>query len=182
MRAPRTKQVGFSMVELLAVMVVLGLIAGVAAVSWQASIPRAQMNSSVRELSDILHGARADAIARNLEYKIQYDIDNNSYWVETPFSIEGGLAYGDEERAIAFESQLKESVAFNKITVDGEEYFDGIVHVRFDPLGASSDHTVVLHQEIFDRYFTVEVLALTGLVRFHDDFFEREEASDGDFD
>ena len=163
-------------------LVVMALIAGVAAISWQATLPRAQLNSSVRELSDVLHGARADAIARNLEYRILYDIDNDRYWVETPFSIEGGLALGDEERAIAFQSDLKESVAFNKITIDGEDYIDGIVHVRFDPLGASSDHTVVLYQELFDRYFTIEVLALTGLIRFHDDFFEREEPRDGDFD
>ena len=163
-------------------LVVLGLIAGVAAVSWRSSLPRAQLNTTVRELSDRVHGTRADAIARNLEYRIYYNIDENSYWIETPFAIEGGIANGDQEKLTVSYSKLAETIAFHEITIDGETYSDGIVFVRFDPLGASSDHMVVLYQEIFDRYYTMEVLALTGLVRFHDEFFEREEPKDGDFD
>lgn len=173
---------GFSLVELLAVLVILGLLSGIAAVSWQASMPRAQLNASVRILAERIAGTRADAIARSLEFKLYYDIDRGRYWVETPFALEGGrLAVGDEERSILFETALEDGIRFHEIVIDGEPYSDGTVYVRFDPLGAASDHRIVLYQEIFDRYFTVEVLALTGLVRFHDGLFEREPPRDGDF-
>ncbi len=176
-----TKRAGFSLVELLGVLVVLGLIAGIAALSWRSSLPRAQLNTTVRELSDRIHGTRADAIARNLEYRIHYNFEESRYWVETPFALDGGIAFGEQERMTINQSELSETIAFHEITIDGEKYSDGTVFVRFDPLGASSDHTVVLYQEIFERYYTMEVLALTGLVRFHDDFFEREPPDEGDF-
>jgi hypothetical protein len=53
--------------------------------------------------------------------------------------------------------------------------------VRFDPLGAASDHTIVLVQPEYERHYTIEVLALTGLVRFHDGVFQREPPQEGDF-
>jgi Tfp pilus assembly protein FimT len=171
------------MVEIMVVIVIVGLMAGIVAISWQSSLPRAQLNSTVRVLSERIHGARADAIARNLEFRIYYDIDNDEYWVETPFALEGGrLAYGDEERVLLFETKLEPTVAFREVTIDGETYTDGVVYVRFDPLGASSDHCIVLEQTIFERFFTIEVLALTGLVRFHEGLFERDPPRDGDFD
>lgn len=174
---------GFSIVELLGVLVILALMTSIVAISWQASLPREKLNSTVRALAERINGARADAIARNLEFRIYYDIDEGRYWVETPFSAEEpGLARGDEPRVRVFETDLDPTVAFREVTIDGEPYNDGIVFVRFDPLGASNDHQIVLYQEIFDRYYTIEVLALTGLVRFHDGFFEREEPRDGDFD
>ena len=60
------------------------------------------------------------------------------------------------------------------VTVDDVTYDDGEVMVRFQPLGASSYHTVQLRQEQFDREFTIELLPVTGEIRFHEGLFERE--------
>jgi prepilin-type N-terminal cleavage/methylation domain-containing protein len=180
---PRSSEAGFSLIEILAVIVVLGLIVGVVSISWQTTLPRTQLNSAVRILSERIHAARSDAIARNLKFEIHYDIDNGTYWIETPYHLEGGLAESDDEdRRIVDFTELPETVRFHEITMSGEVYADGEVEWRFDELGASSDHLIVLYQEAFDRYFTIEVLALTGLVRFHDGYFEREPPRDADFD
>ena len=56
------------------------------------------------------------------------------------------------------------------------------MYVRFDPLGAASYHTIVLYQELFERAFTIEVLPITGEIRFHDGYFERELVDEMDFD
>ena len=69
-----------------------------------------------------------------------------------------------------------------EVVIDDNAYYDGEVFVRFDPLGASSFHTVTLHQELFDRTFTIEAMPLTGDIRFHDGIFKREPAQEGDFD
>ena len=120
--------------------------------------------------------------SRNLKFEIHYDIDNSTYWVETPYHIEGGVAESDEEdRRIVEFTELPETVRFHEITMSGEVFSDGQIEWRFDELGASSDHLIVLYQKPFDRYFTIEVLALTGLVRFHDGYFEREPPRDADF-
>ena len=68
------------------------------------------------------------------------------------------------------------------VTIDGELYDKGEVYVNFDALGSTNNHTVVLYQRLFDRSFTVEVLGLTGLIKFHDGVFEREPAEEPDFD
>ena len=58
---------------------------------------------------------------------------------------------------------------------------DGQVYVRFGPAGGSNAHLVQLHHAATDTTYTVEVLALTGLIRFHKGLFEREEGTESDF-
>ena len=173
---------GFSIVELLVVVVILGLLAGVTTVSWTSVMPQTALNSDVRALSSRIHGTRSDAISRNVEFQIVYDIDENRYWVRPPFNEDGEFEPREEERAQLYATDLSPGVEFREITIDGRTFNDGVVQVRFDPLGASNDHTILLHHVTFDRYHTIEVLALTGLIRFHDGIFERDEVDDGDFD
>ena len=176
---------GFSLIELLGVCIILGMLATVVVVSWQALLPGTRLNAAVRNLSERLAGARSEAIARNATFEIYYDLDLERYWVRTPYRIGGGkaTAYQDEERAIMDLTNLDEAgVALHSVKIDGELYRDGQVFVRFDPLGASSAHTIVLYQEIFDSYFTLEVLPLTGEIRFHEGVYEREEPREGAFD
>ena len=73
-------------------------------------------------------------------------------------------------------------VELEQVIIAGEEFSEGQVFVRFDPLGAASDHTVILSQPKHNQVFTVEVLALTGLIRLHEGFYLREIPDDGDFD
>src|SRR6185503_17039503 len=120
---------GFSMVEMLAVVVILGLIAMIVTVNWKAILPRAELHSTVREIAAAIQGARSEAIARNAIFKIEYDLDRHRYRVNTPFKIGGGLAPTEEER-VAFDwIDLPESVRFDRIQIDGIEYASGIVFV-----------------------------------------------------
>lgn len=181
---------GFTLVELMVVILIFGGIVTMVTMNWERLVPDAQLNSSVRVLSDILNGTRSEAIARNAEYRVLYDIDADTYWVETPFLETGGLATvripGEEDfdegrRAIRDLQELAEGVDIVKVTIDDEEYTDGQVYVRFSPSGGSNAHLVQLHHSATDTTYTVEVLALTGLIRFHKGLFEREEVTEGDF-
>lgn len=181
---------GFTLVELMVVILIFGGIVTMVTMNWERLVPDAQLNSSVRTLSDILNGTRSEAIARNAEFRVLYDIDADTYWVETPFLVTGGLATvripGEEDfdegrRATADFQELAEGVDIVKITIDGEEYMDGQVYVRFSPSGGSNAHLVQLHHAATNTTYTVEVLALTGLIRFHKGLFEREEVTESDF-
>jgi len=172
---------GFSMIEILAVIVILGLIATLVTVNWPAILPRAELHSTVRQIASAIQGARSEAIARNAVFKIEYDLDRHRYRVNTPFRIGGGLAPNEEER-IAFDwIELPDSVRFSRIQIDGVEYKSGIVFVRFDPLGAASGHIVCLVQQPHDTLYTIEVQALTGSIDYHEGMFERAPAEEGDF-
>ena len=52
------------------VIAILGMVSSAAWISWQALLPNQQLNSAVRELSDVLYGTRAEAIARKLEDRV----------------------------------------------------------------------------------------------------------------
>ena len=83
---------GFTLVELMAVVMILGLMITLTAANWRRIVPRAQLNAAVRSLSNVLNGTRSEAIARNAEFRVLYDLDNEAYWVETPYKKTGGLA------------------------------------------------------------------------------------------
>lgn len=186
----RPRGAGFSLVELMLVVAIIGLAASVVSVSWQALLPNQRLNSDVRALSNVLLGARVDAISRSTEMRVFYDLDRERYWVEMP-SPEAALERSgtnleteeleDDQKLRLFETSLSEGVELVRATIDSVDYDAGVVYVRFDPLGASSEHSILLRQVGFQRDFTIEVLPLTGLIRFHDGVFERDEAEDEDF-
>ena len=172
------------MVELLAVLVVLGLIATIVSVNWRAILPATDLHSSVRELASTLEGTRSDAIARNAVFRVEYDLDQHRYRVSTPYKLGGGLATlatSDEERVALPWIGLPKSVRFHRVLIDGEEYTKGMVYVRFDPLGAVSTHSITLVQKPYDTYYTVEVQGLTGQISFHEGLFVREIPKESDF-
>lgn len=181
-------QAGFSLIELMGVIVVLGLMAGMVAVSWQSVLPRAELNQAVRDLSSQLYSVRSDAISRKARFEVQYSFESAEnrpigYRVVSPFRADGrgGLAAREEER-LAFPWQaLPRSVHFKRIRVNGQDLSEGVVSVYFDPLGTSTDHLVILEQLPENALYTIEVLALTGDFRLHDGEFVRELPQESDF-
>ena len=173
------------MVELLVVIAILGMVSSIAWVSWQALAPNQKLNSAVRVLSDVLYGTRAEAIARNREFRIFYDLDADTYRVRTPYAPGGGFALTeeDEDHVWVDEANLAEAgLTLDAVTIDDITYTDGVVDVIFHPLGTSSYHVIVLSQPIFERSFTIEVLPITGEIRFHDGLYERDLADERDFE
>lgn len=178
----------FSLVELMVAIAILTILASLVFVSLQSVLPRAELNSAVRELAATLQETRSDAISRGASFSVEYffeagDGHPRGYRVVTPFRAggAGGFAAREEERLAKKWHELPDSVRFERIDLVGEEYSGGVVSVQFDALGSASDHRVQLVQEPGEHRYTIEVLALTGLIRFHDGEFEREPAKDADF-
>lgn len=173
---------GFSLIEMMAVLVLLGIIATVVTVNWNAILPKAELHSAVRQLSSTLSGTRSEAIARSATFQVQYDVDQNRYRVVTPFKTEGGgLAVSDEDRRASDWTPLPSSVHFQAITVDGIEYTKGLVFVRFDALGAASGHTIVLEQLPHKNRYSIEVQGLLGLIDYHEGVYARTPPNEADF-
>lgn len=171
------------MVEILGVIVILGMMVTIVSINWRAILPKSELTSAVRILASTLSSTRSEAIARNAVFRIEYDLDRHRYRQNTPFKNDrsGKLAATEEDRLVLNWIQLPDSVRFSKIVCDGVEFGNGIVAVRFDPLGAASGHTITLIQKPYDNYYTVEVQALTGLIDYHEGLFTREPAKESDF-
>lgn len=187
-RPPARLRAGFSLIELMGVIVVLGLMAGMVAIEWRSMLPRAELNRAVRDLSSQLYSVRSDAISRKARFEVQYSFTQTEdrpagYRVVSPFRPggRGGLAARDEDR-LAFPWQpLPDSVRFKRLRVNGQDITEGVVSVFFDPLGTSTDHLIILEQLPEGQMHTIEVLALTGDFRLHDGEFVREPPVESDF-
>lgn len=164
------------------VVAIMGLIAGVMVIGAGAMLPGSYLSQAVHTMAAEVYGARSEAISRNQTYHIEYDIDAGSYHLITPFRPGGGLAREDEDRLATKRNEIPKGIEITSITVDGIVYREGKVRVRFDPIGTVSGHSVVLTQGEYEAMYTLEVLPLTGLVRFHEGEFTRELPEDGDFD
>jgi prepilin-type N-terminal cleavage/methylation domain-containing protein len=172
---------GFSMVEMLAVIVILGLIATLVTMNWRAILPRTELHSAIRILASTIQGAHSEAIARNAVFKIEYDLDKHRYRVNTPFRLGGGLAPNEDERTAQNWIDLPQSVHFSRVQIDGVDYSRGMVFVRFDPLGAASGHIITLEQQPYKNFYTIEVQALTGMIDYHEGTFDRQPPKEDDF-
>ncbi len=183
--APSRLRAGFTAVELTLAVFVIGLVSYMVALGMDTILPGERLNTTVRSLAGVLQGTRSDAIARNAEFFIEYDLDNGQYRVLTPFRVGGGLTIGaddePEQRMTLAWSPLEPGIEIASVTVAGEVIDSGSVFVRFDPLGAASDHIIVLRQPDFDNHYTIEVLALTGVIKFHKGVFFRDLPEDEDF-
>lgn len=174
---------GFSLAELLTVVVILGMIATIVTINWRAILPKSELHSAVRELSEDLNSTRSEAIGRNAEFRILYDLERGAWRVITPFKLDGSgaMAQTEEERLALPWNHLPESVKFLRIDIDSVSYSKGQCFVRFDALGSSSGHVLVLQQQPYNNIFTVEVLGLTGMINFHEGTFQREPPKESDF-
>lgn len=179
---------GFTLVELMVVMAIMGLVVTTVSVSMEAILPGERLNTSIRELAADLMQVRTEAISRSMEFRMEYDLDGDRYRIATPYRIGGGRIVttddpGDEElRFYSPWTPMRDGVALASVYTGGEIHEAGRVVVRFDALGSATDHLVIVSQPAYGNAFTIEVLGLTGLIRMHDGIVIRKPARDEDFD
>lgn len=177
---------GFTLIELMIVMAVIGLGTTLVAQSFDSFVPKERLNTATRTLTAVLRETRSQAISRGLEFFVEYDLDGERYRRVTPFAIGGGRfdkeQDDDSDRAYGEWEALPDGVEFASVAISGQVFDSDVAFVRFDPRGAASDHQVVLSQPAYDNFYTIEILALTGTFQFHRGSFLREAPDDGDFE
>lgn len=187
---PRPQAAGrgaFTLVELMVVIAIIGLVIGMVSLSMEALLPGERLNTTIRELASDLRKVRAEAITRNMTFWVEYDLEGERYRFATPFRIGGGRIVteddplDEQDRFYTSWTAMKPGIEIASVYVGGAEYTVGTASVYFDALGSASDHSVILSQTEYGNAFTIEVLAVTGLIRMHDGIFVREAPDDGDF-
>lgn len=156
---------GFTLLELIVVIVVMGLIFGIAVPQVENLSPMYSARAAARELGSELEFVRTNSILERKTYGLHYDLDRNIYaYILPPPEDEPDLPF--EEWELGLEHELPGLVQFKSIQLaDGMVVDSGSVDVILDPLGAAGSHIVTF---VADETYTISMKfnALIGSVDF----------------
>jgi len=139
----RRTQAGFTLVEIMVVMVIIALIMGLVATSMSRSVSAAEARAASRELVASLRYTRARAIIDKAEQVFLVDTENRSYQAPGRDKVE-----------------LPEGVDLTITTATSELVSDAISGIRFFPDGGSTGGHIEL--TVNKREYRVNVAWLTG--------------------
>ncbi len=145
----RCGQQGFTLIELVAVIVLIGIAISVVSLSFSKSLSNAQVQAASRDLVAALRYTRGQAIVRGQQEALDLDIQSNTYQAPGKAPV-----------------KLPKEMHMTLLTADSEQTSATSGRIRFFPDGASTGG----HISVFmgSREWRVNVSWLTGRV-------EREE-------
>jgi general secretion pathway protein H len=139
----RRRSAGFTLVEIMVVMVIIALIMGLVGTSMSRSISAAEARAASRDLVASLRYTRARAIIDKAERVFLVDTENRSYQAPGRDKVE-----------------LPEGVDLTITTATSELVSDAVSGIRFFPDGGSTGGHIEL--TVNKREYRVNVAWLTG--------------------
>jgi len=145
MRHARAGQRGFSLIELVAVIVLIGIAISVVSLSFSKSLSSTRIQAASRDLVAALRYTRGQAIVKGQQTALDLDLQNNTY--QAP------------GRALV---RLPAEMRMTLLTADSEQTGAASGRIRFFPDGASTGG----HISVFmgQREWRINVSWLTGQV------------------
>jgi len=122
---------GFTLLEIILVLVFIGLIAGLTTPFVMSTLERIKHQSETRKINSALRYARSEAITRKTAVTFNADIDSNKYWI------------GDKEtKTSSVTKSLDPEFSMSHITGNDETIDSGTFAITFYPRGNSSGGTI----------------------------------------
>lgn len=149
-RKPARCAAGFTLVELLVVLVMVGLLLTLVPVAFQNAVPSLQVKSAARELAAVMRDARGLAIKENRDAFVQVDVEAGRY----------------SSNRRSGEEILDEDIEISLLTAESELDDNGGGRIRFYPDGTSTGGRVSLTLD--DTTYHVVVDWLTGRIEVAD--------------
>lgn len=134
----KTEQAGFTLVEVIVVMVILSIIAGIGTTFLMTYLPNLRLKSAARDIFSVMMQAKTEAIRRGENVTVLFNFAGNSY---TMFlDNDGDEAVDPGETILITTTSLPDRVSFDpNLVVNGTPHIDGISLVNnaliFSPRG-----------------------------------------------
>jgi len=178
----RFRRAGFTLVELIAVVVIVGLIASVTVTRLDFLVPKYRLRGAARDVGSVLGLGKAHAAANGKDVYFEVDLSQGRFWLLAPFPK---LEAGDEGRLVVeprpleyqpiFDRTLPDGVQITDVILGGRDRTDtGFARVRLSALGASS-HVILNLRNDEGKQIAVRLNGFTGLISYVEGRLEAEE-------
>ena len=121
------KSGGFTLLELILVLLLMGLIAGLTLPFVGSTLDRITLQSEVRQIASAILFARSEAVSRKTIFTFNINTETNQYWLEVP-----------KEKEVTQSKQIDETVKIIGFDTNDETKTEGIFQILFYPRGNSS--------------------------------------------
>ena len=165
-----TRSGGFTLIEMMVVIVLIGLAVTFGVIRFQAYLPRARLEGAARQVGGFLTRLRGMAVFAGRTHYLEYDLDGEAFRISRPATI-AEREDGSEEYVETDWFEMPEGVTLERVQFSRQdEETRGIASIEFTPEGEVTGHLVqFLSNRILgeDRSrFTVELNGVTGLVTY----------------
>jgi general secretion pathway protein H len=151
---------GFSLLELIVVMALIGIIAALVPPLMTRSLSNLKMKTTVKEISATLRFARSQAISTKTTQFFFLDIEEKKYWIST---------FSHQSSTISLQPKtIDHEIAIEgfKSSRDSDDIIrDGVVRVEFSPQGSSSGGVILVKIKDEDRVLSIDADMFTGRVK-----------------
>ena len=144
--AHSTRTAGFTMLELLVVIVIIGVVAALSPPIFSSGVTSAQHRALARAIAQELRFARSQAIANRTDVGVEFNLADRTY------QLQGGKRPG----------KWPEGIALELVTTAAETVDDKHASVRFYADGGSTGGRVTLKYK--EREFRIDIGWLTGRI------------------
>ena len=166
-------QAGFTFLELILVLAVIGILFSMSIISLKGMTPKYRLRSAARELGSTIEQTRLIAVSRSEWMGIHYVFDPPPTAADAEprpyYQIIAPGEYQDqplEERPLLSKQELPPGVFFRHILLASNQAIDvGTWDILFSPNGNTGSHIVVFDGEE-ERVQSLKFNAITGLIDF----------------
>ncbi len=143
---------GFTLVEVLVVLLILSVLAAIAVPSLHELIRSAESRKAAREVASVLRMGRARAIATNYEHRVEFDDKNKRY----------RLTQGNRtNNSCTWDTIVQDWTRLEGVSLDMDA---NISSIQFNTNGTSNHGTITIKENESNRLFKI-IISRTGRIR-----------------
>lgn len=164
---------GFTLVELIVVIVIIGLMAMITVTKLDFLVPKYRLRGAAREVGSVLGLGKAHAASNGRDVYFEVDLARGGYWLLAPFPKEeiGDTPSTDVggrplEYQPIYQRSLPDGIQFTDVILgDKDKTTDGRTRARLSALG-SSQHIILNLRNDEGKELSVKLNGFTGLISY----------------
>ncbi len=182
LRRTVSRRSGFTLIELICVVTILGIAVALAAIRLDYLVPKYRLRGAAREVGALLKQAKSKAASAGRDVYFQIDVSQGEYWMLVPFPKTNDDGTPKEPPEWEYQEIFRRAlpretgsgVEFANVILGADQKVDsGKALVRISPFGASNH--VIVNLRLGDAPMSVRMNGLTGVLSFSESHKEADE-------